>query len=168
MTGRGDGEAGAAGGPARHVPVLLGEVRDALAAERDTVGFVTREEGPPSELRIRVSNPEGVARAIEIVRSLAQPVTSLTGGGASDIEATANGDVITVTLSEAERAEGGIVRLPADLLEAIRALENSQFVRGALGDDLYGAFLAVRRHEWETYGVAPESDVVAEHRWRYG
>jgi 16S rRNA (cytosine1402-N4)-methyltransferase len=31
MTGRGDGKAGAAGGPARHVPVLLGEVREALA-----------------------------------------------------------------------------------------------------------------------------------------
>ena len=72
------------------------------------------------------------------------------------------------TLAEAERAEGGIVRLPADLLEAIRAFEGSPFVRRALGDDLYGAFLAVRRHEWETYGVAPESDVVAQHRWRYG
>jgi 16S rRNA (cytosine1402-N4)-methyltransferase len=34
MTGRGDGEAGAAGGPPRHVPVLLGEVRAALDADR--------------------------------------------------------------------------------------------------------------------------------------
>ncbi|HYF53389.1 MAG TPA: 16S rRNA (cytosine(1402)-N(4))-methyltransferase RsmH [Salinarimonas sp.] len=34
MTGRGDGTAGAAGGPARHVPVLLGEVGAALAPER--------------------------------------------------------------------------------------------------------------------------------------
>ncbi|GGC67174.1 16S rRNA (cytosine(1402)-N(4))-methyltransferase RsmH [Chelatococcus reniformis] len=34
MTGRGDGDAGAAGGPARHVPVLLGEVLVALAPER--------------------------------------------------------------------------------------------------------------------------------------
>jgi preprotein translocase subunit SecD len=79
-------------------------IRDALAAERDTVGFVTREDGPASELRIRVSQPEGVARALEIVRGLAQPVASLTGGGTSDIEAGANGDVITVKLSEAERA----------------------------------------------------------------
>jgi preprotein translocase subunit SecD len=79
-------------------------IRDALAAERDAVGFVTREEGPAAELRIRVSNSEGVARALEIVRGLAQPVATLTGGGASDIEATASGDVIAVTLSEAERA----------------------------------------------------------------
>ncbi|HVG47363.1 MAG TPA: protein translocase subunit SecD, partial [Rubellimicrobium sp.] len=79
-------------------------IRDALAAERDIVGFVTREDGPASELRIRVSQPEGVARALEIVRGLAQPVASLTGGGTSDIEASANGALITVQLSEAERA----------------------------------------------------------------
>jgi 16S rRNA (cytosine1402-N4)-methyltransferase len=34
MTGRGDGQAGAAGGPTRHVPVLLGEVCEALDAAR--------------------------------------------------------------------------------------------------------------------------------------
>ena len=45
-----------------------------------------------------------MARALETIRGLAQPVASLTGGGASDIEAAANGDVITVALSEAERA----------------------------------------------------------------
>ena len=33
MTGRGDGRAGAAGGPTRHVPVLLGEVCEALGVK---------------------------------------------------------------------------------------------------------------------------------------
>ncbi|TNC73449.1 protein translocase subunit SecD [Rubellimicrobium roseum] len=80
-------------------------IRDALAAERDTVGFVTREEGgDPSQLRIRISEPAGASRAVEIVRGLAQPVVTLTGGGASDIEVTASGDILTVQLSEAERA----------------------------------------------------------------
>ena len=37
MTGRGDGPAGAAGGPIRHVPVLLGEVCEALQAQRGGV-----------------------------------------------------------------------------------------------------------------------------------
>jgi 16S rRNA (cytosine1402-N4)-methyltransferase len=37
MTGRGDGLAGAAGGPVRHVPVLLGEVCEALEAARGGV-----------------------------------------------------------------------------------------------------------------------------------
>lgn len=83
---------------------LWPEIRDALAAERETVGFVTREEGPPDELRIRISEPEGVARALEIVQGLARPVATLTGGGASDIEVTAQGALLTVRLSEAERA----------------------------------------------------------------
>jgi preprotein translocase subunit SecD len=90
---------------ASRMDVLWPEIRDALAAERDTVGFVTRdEEGDASQLRIRISNPDGAARAIEIVRGLAQPVASFTGGGASDIEVSANGDLLTVQLSEAERA----------------------------------------------------------------
>jgi 16S rRNA (cytosine1402-N4)-methyltransferase len=37
MMGRGDGPAGAAGGPARHVPVLLAEVCEALQAKRGGV-----------------------------------------------------------------------------------------------------------------------------------
>jgi preprotein translocase subunit SecD len=90
---------------ASRMDVLWPEIRDALAAERDTVGFVTREDGgDPAQLRIRISNPEGAARALEIVRGLARPVATLTGGGASDIEVAANGDLLSVQLSEAERA----------------------------------------------------------------
>ncbi|MEJ6397990.1 protein translocase subunit SecD [Yoonia sp. 208BN28-4] len=79
------------------------EVRDALAAERDTVGFVTREDGPEDLLIVRISNPEGADRALEIIRGLARPVQTLTGVGATDIEVTANGPVFTIQLSEAER-----------------------------------------------------------------
>ena len=79
------------------------EVRDVLAAERDTVGFVTREEGPPGTLVVRISEPAGAARALELVRGLAQPVASLSGVGASDIAVTADGPVLTITLSDAER-----------------------------------------------------------------
>ena len=80
-------------------------VRDALAAGRDTFGFVTREEGGPAdELRVRISNPDQIEAALAVVRGLAQPVASLTGVGATDIEARAEAGVIVVTLSEAERA----------------------------------------------------------------
>ncbi len=80
-------------------------VRDALAAQRDTLGFVTREEGGPvDELRVRISNADQIDAALTIVRGLAQPVTSLSGVGATDIEARAENGVIIVTLSEAERA----------------------------------------------------------------
>lgn len=80
-------------------------VRDALAAERDTVGFVTREDnGPPTELRVRISNPEGATRAFEIVRGLASPVASFTGAAATNIDVRINGSILTITLSEAEMA----------------------------------------------------------------
>jgi preprotein translocase subunit SecD len=89
---------------ASRMDALWPEVRDTLAAERETVGFVTREEGPEDELRVRISNPAGMDRALTLVRGLARPVVSLTGAGATDLEVRANGDLITVTLSEAERA----------------------------------------------------------------
>ncbi|MFZ3583846.1 protein translocase subunit SecD [Loktanella sp. DJP18] len=79
------------------------EVRDALAAERDTVGFVTREESAPDVLIVRISEPGGAARALEIVRGLARPITSLTGAGSTDIEVTGNGPLLTIRLSDAEK-----------------------------------------------------------------
>ncbi len=79
------------------------EIRDALRAERETVGTIRRQPAPNGELRIRISRPEGMARALEVVRSLARPVVSLTGVGASDIEVRGEGDTIIVRLSEAER-----------------------------------------------------------------
>lgn len=80
------------------------EVRDALRGARDQVGSVRRTTSDPGVLSVQVSNPEGVARAVELVRALAQPVTSVTGMGQSDIAVTAAGDTITVQLTEAERA----------------------------------------------------------------
>ncbi|MEO1639931.1 MAG: protein translocase subunit SecD [Pseudomonadota bacterium] len=77
-------------------------VRDVLAAERDTVGFVTREDSPATELRVRISNPEGANRAFELVRGLATPVASFTGAAATNIDVRINGTLLTITLSEAE------------------------------------------------------------------
>ena len=82
---------------------LWPEVRDALREVRDEVGTVRRQDGPLDELRVRISQPEGMARALEATRALAQPVVSLTGIGSNDIEVSGQGDVITVTLTEAER-----------------------------------------------------------------
>ncbi len=79
------------------------EIRDALRAARDEVGTIRRQPGPEGELRIKISRPEGMARALEIVRGLARPVVSLTGVGASDIEVSGQGDTITVRLSDAEK-----------------------------------------------------------------
>ncbi len=80
------------------------DVRDVLAAQRDTVGFVTREESEPDVLKVKISNPEGAEQALELVRGLARPVASLTGAGSSNIVVEADGPVLTIALSEAEMA----------------------------------------------------------------
>ncbi|EDZ48669.1 protein translocase subunit SecD [Leisingera daeponensis] len=82
---------------------LWPEVRDALRPERDTVGTFRRQPGPSDEIRLKLSKPDGMARALEIVRGLANPITTLTGVGDNDIEVSAQGDILVVRLSEAEK-----------------------------------------------------------------
>ncbi|NDV01711.1 protein translocase subunit SecD [Pseudoroseicyclus tamaricis] len=89
---------------ATRMEALWPELRDTLAAERETVGFVTREDGPEGELRVRISEAAGAERALELARGLATPVTTLTGAGASDLSISMNGTLLTVQLSEAEKA----------------------------------------------------------------
>ena len=83
---------------------LWPDVRDALRLERDAVGNVRREASDPGVLKVKIGNPANMAKAVEVVRALAQPVVTLTGVGQTDIEVAAAGDTITVQLSEAERA----------------------------------------------------------------
>ncbi|WP_417240888.1 protein translocase subunit SecD [Celeribacter halophilus] len=80
------------------------EVRDALRDERDTVGTIRRLDAPDGQLRVRISNPEGMETALAAVRALGTSVVSLTSAGEKDIDVSATGDVITVQLSEAEKA----------------------------------------------------------------
>ena len=82
---------------------LWPEVRDVLRPERDTVGTIRLQPSDPGELRVRISQPENMARALELVRGLAQPVVSVTGALSNDLEVQADGSDIIVTLSEAEQ-----------------------------------------------------------------
>jgi preprotein translocase subunit SecD len=79
------------------------EVRDALRPLRATVGTIRKQPSKPDELRVRIGDVAGMPQALEIVRALARPVQSLTGVGAYDIKVTANGDLLSVTLSDAEK-----------------------------------------------------------------
>jgi len=54
-------------------------------------------------------------------------------------------------MSNAERQERGIRTLPASLLEAILLAEQSDMVRKALGDHVFGAFIENKRIEWDHY-----------------
>ncbi|MEM8580910.1 MAG: protein translocase subunit SecD [Pseudomonadota bacterium] len=89
---------------AERMDALWPEVRDALRVERATVGTIRRQETAPDELRVRISQPDQIGRAAEVVRGLAQPVTTLTGVGSSDIEVTTSGADVIVRLSEAEQS----------------------------------------------------------------
>ena len=98
---------------------LWPQVRDVLAAERDTVGFVTREDGPDNILRVRISNEAGGDRSVTLVRGLAQPVASLAGAGQNNIEVSRDGAILTVSLSAAEQ-QAVDDRTMAQSLEIIR------------------------------------------------
>ena len=58
-------------------------------------------------------------------------------------------------------------RLPQSLSEAISCLESDDVLRGALGDPLAEAFLAVRRAEVELATARTDEEVVALTRWVY-
>ncbi|TRD20792.1 protein translocase subunit SecD [Palleronia caenipelagi] len=84
------------------------DLRDALRDARDEVGPIRRADQGGPELKVRLSDAAALPRAMEVARSLARPVASLSGAGATDIEVageeTADGAMLTVRLSEAERA----------------------------------------------------------------
>ncbi|WGW03262.1 protein translocase subunit SecD [Tropicibacter oceani] len=88
---------------AARMDALWPEVRDILRPERATVGTIRLQPAPEGELRVRISEPAGMPRALELVRGLAQPVVSLTGAGSTDLQVSSEGDQIIVTLSEAEK-----------------------------------------------------------------
>ncbi len=88
---------------AARMEALWPDVRDVLRPERETVGTIRLQPSAPGELRVRISNPDGMVRALELVRGLAQPVVSLTGAGATDLDVRAEDSDIVVTLSEAEQ-----------------------------------------------------------------
>jgi len=79
------------------------EIRDALRPERATVGTIRLQPSDPGVLRIRISEEAGMPRALEVVRGLARPVQTLTGVTETDIVARAEGPVIVIELSEAEK-----------------------------------------------------------------
>ncbi len=79
------------------------DVRDALRAERATIGTIRRQDSASDELRIKISNPDEIAKAVEVVQGLARSVISLTGVGSTDIEVRGENGEVVVTLSGAEQ-----------------------------------------------------------------
>lgn len=82
---------------------LWPEVRDALKDLRDQVGAVRRAPSPDDVLRVTVSNPDGIAAAVEAIRALDGGVMTLTGVGQNTLDVTVEGDDIVIQLSAAEK-----------------------------------------------------------------
>ena len=95
------------------------ELRDALRPERETIGTIRLQPSTGNELRVRISQPENMARAMEIARGLANPVQSITGALENDIDVSSDGTDLIVSLSEAER-QATDQRTMAQTLEIVR------------------------------------------------
>lgn len=78
-------------------------IRDAMRAERDVIGTIRRQDSAPDEMRIRISNPDQIARAVEIAQSQARSIVTLTGIGATDFVASGEDGQVVIRLSEAEQ-----------------------------------------------------------------
>jgi glutamine synthetase len=68
---------------------------------------------------------------------------------------------------EEERERRGVHRLPETAEDAVEAVRLSAPVRHALGDDLLGAWTAVRRGDAEAATEMSPEEIVASHRYRY-
>ena len=79
------------------------EVRNALRKERATIGTIRRVDGENYDLRVRISEPGQMQRALEVVTALCRPVTTLSGEGANYIVVTSQDDMVIIELSEAEK-----------------------------------------------------------------
>jgi glutamine synthetase len=65
-------------------------------------------------------------------------------------------EVDPATMPEDERERRGVRRLPATQEEALDALAADELLVGALGPELAGSYLAVRRSEWAAYSAGDE------------
>lgn len=89
---------------AQRMTAFWPELRDALAPLRADTGGIRRQPSAQDRLVVKLGKAEGLQKAMQVARGLAQPVASLGAVGATDLEVTGQGDLLTVTLSEPERA----------------------------------------------------------------
>jgi len=71
------------------------------------------------------------------------------------------------TWTEEDRAAAGIAALPTSQAEQEEALSGDPRIAGVLGDELLGAFLAVRRADAAWAQESETEEVLAAWRWRY-
>ena len=98
---------------------LWPEIRNALAAERQSIGSIRRLPAEDGVLKLEIGNADQMQRAVEIVRGFSDPITTLSGAGQQSLAILADGNTITVQLSDAEK-EATDQRTVLQSLEIIR------------------------------------------------
>jgi preprotein translocase subunit SecD len=88
---------------AARMKALWPALRDVLRPERAAIGTIRLQPGPTDQIRVKISQPDQMSRAIELANGMAQPIASLTGVGGRDLDVSSEGDILIVTLSDAER-----------------------------------------------------------------
>ena len=87
----------------QRMAALWPDVRDKLRSERTTVGTIRLQKGKKDELRVRLSNAAGIETGIDLLKTLAKPVSSVGGVGKLDLDFVGENDEIVIRLSDAER-----------------------------------------------------------------
>ena len=87
----------------QRMAALWPDIRDILRAERDKVGTIRLQKGKLDELRIKLSNPNEIDTGINLLKTLAKPVSSVGSIGKLDLDFVGENDEIIVRLSDAER-----------------------------------------------------------------
>ena len=80
------------------------ELRDILREERATIGTIRLQDGPADRLTVKISEPDGMARAVQRAGELAKPIASLNAVGSKDLVVTSQDDILIIQLSDAEKA----------------------------------------------------------------
>ena len=123
--------------------------------------YVAWAEGNRSAL-IRIPQKRGLSTRVELRNpdpacnpylALAVSLAAGLDGIKNKIEPPARSGINIYHITEGDRAERGIVSLPASLQEAIVEMSANPVIRTALGEHIYEKFIEAKTAEWDEYRI---------------
>jgi glutamine synthetase len=132
------------------------------ASNRSPLIRIPAERGDSTRLELRCPDPSAnpyltlalcLAAGLDGIKNRLMPPDSI--------------DMNIFDLTSEERARLGIRRLPANLNEAIRGLENSEFIRNVLGRHISKKYIDAKKDEWEDYRTQVTKWEIDQYLYRY-
>ena len=175
------------GGVLKHLPALVCITCPSVNSYRRLVPGTWSSAftcyGPDNrEAAVRVASPykgqemQTVNLELKASDNSSNPYLSLGATIAAGLDGVANDlmpeegqfvDIDPVSLSEEERDQRGIRRLPSTLEEAIKELEGDQMLIDALGPELSASFLTVRRSDQELFAAEDDEFELKHHFYKF-